>query len=243
MMNRLNLSMTWILSLSVLSQIINMLFFRLWGRLADIYSNKSVLGVSGWFFLISIGIWPFTTLPDTHLFTIPLLILIHILAGASTAGVTLTSGNIALKLAPRGQATSWLASSAMCNGIAATVAPIIAGAGAHLLETEHLSLIIQWSSSQKGPLATMGALDLSGLDFLFLAAFLLGLYSLHRLLAVQEEGEVHEKIVMSELYAGVRKAVRHISNVGGIRQLTMFPWARLRGSQMSRKDLKSSDGI
>lgn len=228
MMNRLHLSMIWILSLAVLSQLVNILFFRLWGRLADIYSNKSVLGVSGWLFLLSIALWPFTTLPEAHSLTLPLLIMIHLLAGASTAGVILTSGNIAIKLAPRGQATAWIASSTMCNGIAATCAPIIAGFGARALEEQHFSLVIKWSSSKQGTLASLGAIDLSGLDFLFAAAFLLGLFALHRLLAVKEEGSVDEKIVLSEFYSGVRKAVRHISNVGGLRHLTTFPWGRLR---------------
>ena len=99
------MSLGFVLMLSVLSQVINVGLCRIWGRLADRFSNKSVLTVSGWMFIISILLWPFLTLPEKHLMTIPLLIVIHILAGISTAGINLCSGNIALKAAPQGKAT------------------------------------------------------------------------------------------------------------------------------------------
>jgi hypothetical protein len=66
------------------------------------------------------------------------------------------------------------------------------------------------------------------LDFLFLISFAVGIYALHRLLAVQEDGEVEERVVATELFALVRKAVQHVSNVAGLRRLTYFPYGRLR---------------
>ena len=45
--------------------------------------------------------------------------------------------------------------------------------------------------------------------------------------AVREEGEVEEKVVLSQLYGEVRKAVRHVSNVAGLRQQYYFPFAKL----------------
>ncbi len=50
---------------------------------------------------------------------------------------------------------------------------------------------------------------------------------LHRLLAVREEGEVEEKVVLSELLNEVRRAGRSISNIAGMRHLTHFPYAEL----------------
>ncbi|MFG0251052.1 MAG: MFS transporter, partial [Phycisphaeraceae bacterium JB051] len=100
LLQRIGLSMTWVIGLSVLSQLVNVIFFRIWGKLADRFSNKSVLTVSGPLFIVSIMIWPFTTMPERHMLTIPLLISIHVLAGISTAGVNLCAGNLALKAAP-----------------------------------------------------------------------------------------------------------------------------------------------
>jgi MFS family permease len=226
MITRLQLSMALVLALSVLSQIVNVVFLRLWGRLADQFSNKSVLGVSGPLFVLSILLWPFLTLPEKHTLTLPLLVVIHVLAGMSTAGVTLCSGNIALKLAPRGQATSFLAVNALVNGVAATLAPILAGIAADAFAEEEMTVSLRWLSVGVTRFDTP-AIALSGLDFVFVAAVLLGLYALHRLLAVREEGEVEERVVTTELYAEVRKAFRHVSNVAGLRHLTYFPYERL----------------
>ncbi|MHC4674583.1 MAG: MFS transporter [Planctomycetota bacterium] len=229
MLTRLGMSMTWVLGLSVLSQLTNILFFQIWGRLADTFSNKSVLGVSGPLFILSILLWPFTTMPEKYILTIPILVFIHILAGMSTAGVTLCSANIALKLAPRGKATSFLATNALVNGLAATFAPIIAGVTADWFAKEELTLALKWTS--KAVEATrfeITGFNLRGLDFLFAIAVLLGLYALHRLVTVREEGEVDEKIIVNQLYQESRKAFRHVSNVAGLRQLTYFPYAKLK---------------
>ena len=69
------------------------------------------------------------------------------------------------------------------------------------------------------------AVDLRGLDFLFMIAVVFGLYAMHRLLAVREEGEVEEGVVMAHIAAEARKAVRHVSNIAGLRHLYSFPFA------------------
>jgi MFS family permease len=217
-----------VLGLSVLSQLINVVFFRVWGALADRFTNKSVLGVSGPMFILSILLWPFLTMPERHFLTIPLLVAIHVLAGISTAGVMLCSGNIALKAAPLGKATSFLAANALTSGLAATVAPVLAGLAADGFSGQELSLSLKWTSTNSGsPLFDWPALSLQGLDFLFVIAVVLGVYALHRLALVREEGEVEEEVVMNELMGQVRKAVRHVSNVAGLRTLTYFPYMKL----------------
>ncbi len=229
MLSRLGLSMGYVLALSVLSQIMNVLFFRLWGNLADRFSNKSVLSVSGSAFVISFLLWPFTTLPESHSMTLPLLVGIHVLAGISTAGVALCSSNIALKAAPRGQATAFLAVNGLVTGIAATIAPICGGFMADYFAVREFSFVAHYGLIG-GPSEslTVPALNLRGLDFLFVLAFFLGLYALHRLLAVREEGEVKERVVVQEFYGEVRKFARSISNVAGMRSLTYSPYGTLR---------------
>lgn len=48
-------------------------------------------------------------------------VLIHAMASMSTAGVMLCSANIALKLAPHGKATAYLAENALISGVTATM--------------------------------------------------------------------------------------------------------------------------
>jgi len=234
MLKRLNLSMTLIVAFSVLSQIINILFFRLWGKLADRFSNKSVLAEAGPLFIITMLIWPFTTMPESYFLTIPMLILIHILAGMSTAGVNLSSANIALKLAPAGKSTSYLAANALVSGVAATVAPIIGGVLAANLDGEELSLTLRWISTALQTTWELPTVNLQGLDFIFIIAFLLGLHSLHRLLTVKETGEVEQGVFATEFRLEVRKAVKNISNVAGMRDMFYFPYNRLRDMIMKR---------
>lgn len=229
MLTRLGLSMAFIIGLSVASQVMNVLFFRIWGRLSDRFSNKSVLVLAGPLFMISILLWPFTTMPEKYILTIPILVAIHVLAGISTAGVALCTGNIALKLAPRGKATSYLATNAVVSGCTATVAPILGGLAANWFATRQLTLALTWTSMQKTvDRFSVTPLNLRGLDFLFIFAFIIGLYAVHRLLAVREEGEVGRKVVLGEFYVEVRKAVRNVSNVAGLRHLTYFPYAFLK---------------
>ncbi len=239
MIKELNMSLGWIIGLSVLSQLINVGFFRIWGVLADRFSNKSCLTVAGPLFIIGIGLWPFLTLPDKHVLTVPLLILIHILSGISTAGVTLCSGNIALKAAPKGKATVFLATNSLTNGAAASIAPVIAGYLSDVFKPEELKLDFVWHSTAiNADRFHFSALSFQGTDFVFVLAFLVGLYAIHRLLAVSESGSVSERIVITELYQETRHALRSVANVGGIRHMTYFPYAVLiRAVHQSRKGI------
>jgi MFS family permease len=229
LLKELRLSMAWVLALSVLSQIVNSIFLRIWGKLADRFSNKSILSVSGPLFMVSIILWPFTTMPERYAGTIPLVILIHVLAGISTAGVTLCAGNIALISAPKGEATSYLAVNALVSGIAAALAPIIAGFSADWFTLKELSIDFRMGDLGIGAERfSVYALNLRGLDFLFFFSFLFGILALERLTAIHETGHVEKRVVMNEFFGEVRKMTRNISTIAGLRQLTYFPYSRLR---------------
>ena len=239
---RLELSMSWVIGLAVFGQLMNVAFLGLWGRLADRFTNKSVLAVAGPLFMISVLMWPFTTMPDRHMFTVPLLILIHALSGMSAAGVILGTGNIALKSAPRGSATAYLATVALVSGLAATLSPILAGFAADWFADKELGLTLTWLQSEPVARAVhLPALSFSGLDFLFAISFILGLYAMHRLLGVQEQGEVDDKAVRAELYAQMRRTARGVSSAVGMRQLTAFPFVAFR-STVGRLGARMGDG-
>ncbi len=238
MLQRLHISMGWIVGFSVLSQLSNMAALRLWGRLADRFSNRSVLMESGPIFILSLLIWPFTSMPDTYFLTLPLLALIHILTGISTAGVMLGSGNIALKLAPKGRSTSYLAVNGMVSGLAATLSPLLGGLLATLLDGEALTMDLKWSSAAGATRLFLHAVDIRGLDFLFILAFVFGIYALHRLLSVQEEGTVEKGVALQAFHVEVRRAVQSISNVAGLRILTSFPFGKLVASPSKQPTIK-----
>jgi MFS family permease len=211
----------------------NLAFLRIWGKFSDRFSNKSVLGVCGPLFIFTILAWTFTTLPEKYILTIPLLIVIHIFMGISTAGITLASGNIGLKLAPKGQATAYLATSSFVNSLAAGIAPILGGILADFFAVRELSWIIRWVSPS-GELSFY-TLNFQQWDFFFVIAFLIGLYSIHRLSAVKEIGEVEEKIVIQELLSEIKTQMRNFSTIGGLRQMIQFPFTTVKQMKKTKK--------
>lgn len=239
LIQRLGMSMGWVLGLTAISQMTNMAALTVWGNVADRFNNKLVLTVSGWLFLSTLLMWPFTTVPERHLLTVPLLIVIHALAGIALAGVNLCAGGIALKLAPKGKATAFLAVNALTSGAAASLAPLVAGFVAEALSGQAISFNVRWLTAT-GPEHVFIPLDVRGLDFLFCIAFVLGLYALHRLLAVREIGNIEEEQVARAFYEGLRRLVRP-GSMAGLRQLAQFPFASLRLSHHAEAAERSAE--
>lgn len=230
---RLEFSLTMVTMLTLLSQVANILVLRQWGAIADRFSNKSVLKVSAPLFIVCIFAWTFTTLPEKHMLTIPLLIVIHIVTGIATAGVSLSTNNITLKLAPKGRAASYLVASSLVNSMAAGIAPVLGGLTVDFFISQELSLMVEWSG--RGTDVVIEALNFRHWDFFFLFAALLGAYSIHRLAMVEETGEVEERIVIDEILIATRQSVKNLSSVAGLRALTEFPIELLRRELRKRK--------
>lgn len=229
MISRLNLNMTWILALSVLSQLVNVLFFGIWGRLSDRFSNKSALAVATPLFFLTFLIWPFTGMPHLAFLSIPLLILIHVMGGISTAGVALCATNLALKSAPYGKATAYLAVNALVSGVAAAISPVLAGLAADLFAPYEIKVSLTWVNHLVDEVGrTLPTIDVRGLDFLFLTGFVFGTIAYSRILSVKEEGEVSESVVRQELVIEMRRMVRQASTAAGVRHLIYVPFALFR---------------
>lgn len=175
MLRRIGVSMTMVTVLTVSSQLANLFFLRIWGRLADRFSNKSVLSVSGPLFLAAVVGWSFTTMPERYFLTVP----------------------------PLG------------------------GVVADFFAVRELALSMSWSDPSRQ--ISIYALNFRSLDFVFLLAFGVGLYALHRLAHVTEEGEVEEKEVVEELKNEVVSPIRTVSSIGGIRRFAFLPVHRLTG--------------
>jgi MFS family permease len=241
MLKRLGLSMSFIIGLSVVSQVMNFLFLKIWGKYTDRFSNKSVLAISGPLFIFSILAWTFTTMPEKYFLTIPLLVAIHIVMGLASAGVSLASSNISLKLAPKGEATAYLATNTIVNSVAAGVAPILGGKFADFFAGRELAWTLKYTAP--GGEFTLPTLNLQQWDFFFAFAFIIGLYALHRLAMIKEAGEVEEKIVAQELFTEVRTQVRILSSVEGVKQMVGFPVSIIRNvaERMISNDNKKKD--
>lgn len=225
----LGLTLGAVVVLTLITQGANVLFFGVWGALADRFGNRRVLQLSGPLFMLSLLAWPFTREPHLADLQWPLLILIHVLVGMSAAGVTLCTGAIALKSAPRGHATAYLATNALVSGAAAILAPLAAGVAADRLAGHRLTIGFSWSwPSDPIGSPVLAGVALEGLDFVFLGALAVGLYALHLLATVREEGEAARRIAIHDVYGEVLKALREIPAAPGLRQLTAFPYGLLQ---------------
>ncbi len=140
---------------------------------------------------------------------------------AASAGVTLASGNITLKLAPRGNATGYLAANSMVNALAAGSASMIGGLTADFFSAIELSVIFRWV--EMGTTTDFSAFSFTNWDFFFLFATVFGLYALHRLSLVEEHGHVDETIVLETLMQNAKQGLRNLSTVSGLRAASDFP--------------------
>ncbi|MFW9920023.1 MAG: MFS transporter [Candidatus Thorarchaeota archaeon] len=238
---RLGFPISTVTVLSVVTQLTSIMFYRLWGRLSDRFSNKDVLQVTAPVFIIGIILWIFAGMPILIGFILPLVILIHILLGFGAAGINLASGNMALKLAPKGEATPFLASWSFVNSFAAAVAPFLGGVIADLLAGTQF--IISAEIISDGAPIQIPVMIFTGLDFLFIISFLVGLYALHRLSIVRETGEVEESVIIAAVLAEARRGFRNLSTVDGLRNTfaPLFGLLNQLASNNKKNDKKKQD--
>lgn len=249
MLERIGLPMSTVILLAVLSQVTNVYFFKVWGAISDRYSNKSVLRVSLPLFILVILLYPFTTMPERYFLSLPLLVLIHILGGISTAGFNLCAGNIALKLAPHGKATSYLGANAFCSGLAATIAPVLGGLLGSFFATREISIKFFYNPdiTSVDEVMSIPALSFRGLDFVFFIAAIVGVYAMHRLSLVEEEGTVSEGEVREQVLQSIRTTLGSAYGLSlGMRRMTAFPYEVLlrRGrSKASASFMAARNGL
>jgi len=236
MVNQLGLDMTFVVILSITSQIANIATLRAWGTFTDRFANKSVLLIAAPAYILSIVamiLAPNFTPTGLHVY----LVVLHLLMGASVAGVTLATTNIALKLSPRGSATAYVATNALVTSLAAGLAPILGGAFADFFSARRLELLIRWTSPDNVILLT--PLRLAHWEFYFLLAGLLGLFALHRLSLVNEEGEIKRSEMMQQVLDETFRTVRNVSSVAGLRAATVVPAGLIREARVRARYLRA----
>jgi MFS family permease len=229
MLQQLEFPLSAVIALNTLSQLAFVLFLRVWGSSVDRFGSKAVLYLSASLYLLAIGGWTFTTLPDPYFLTIPLVVILQIFAGVAAAGVNLTMTTIGLKLAPQERATSYMVTASLASNIGAGLGPLAGGLLADFFSDRQFSIDFGWTDATDAARSfEFPAVHLAGFDFLFSIAFLIGLITLKTLTTIKEEGEVGRKEVLEELLAPTREMVRTIGAIPGLRVLGGFPFAYLR---------------
>ncbi|MDE0723497.1 MAG: MFS transporter [Alphaproteobacteria bacterium] len=225
MLQVIALPVTYVMGFWALGQFMQVPFFRWWGAVADHFSHTAALGACLPFFVISLLLWPLTTLPEPHFYTIPILILIHILIGIGLSGVILSTQVIALKIAPQAKASSYMATSTMLSSFAAGIASIAGGYFVEKLNGYSLRLNFVWATPEE--LTKVVAYDLRNYDFLFVGAAILILLIIPLLATIKEEGKVHPDEIRRLMRSRAMGMFRSFTTVAGLRQLTTYPISRV----------------
>ena len=247
LLRRFGLPMAWVVGLTVLSQGMTALAFRSWGAVAERFDLRTVMRVSGALFLLTVAAWPFINLLTSQALVLTLLVLVHAIAGLAAAGVNLGTGTLALQVAPRGEAAAYLATNALISGIGSGLAPLLAGISADWLETQRFTITVQWTSTWGEDAAmALRPLDFHGLDFLWAASVGIGLYAVHRLLAVagHEPGQDRAVVgaVLEEMRARTRLPLRALSTVPGVREVVELPFSLVARLVPERRAVRRRGG-
>jgi len=221
MLRMLHLPMSRVVMFNVISQLSNLAFLSIWGRLGDRFGSRAVLQVTTPLFLACLLVWSVSGQPWLGEMLQPLLVLLHVLMGIALAGVALATGTIAMKLSPLGRATSYLAANSVVTSAAASLASLAGGACADFFAARELGLSITWKAP--GTKVAFPALTFHSWTFFFVLAFLVGLIAVRLLRRVKEGGEVRESISVQHLLAEASRSLQSLSSVAGVLKTSKFP--------------------
>lgn len=192
MMKTLGLPLVYVICLTIVSQVSSITSIKLWGRCSDRFSNKTIIRICAPVYIGCIMAWSVIGISNTALL-LPLLVIMHILMGASNAGITLALQNIGLKLAPAEESIVYLVTKNIVTAVFSATAPLAGGLLADFF-TSHFVINLfgrgQW-------------------NLFFMAGAAVGVLSMKLLKVVQEDGELDKKLLVAELQHTFKKRVRY----------------------------------
>lgn len=127
MLTVLGLPLAFVVGMTVLSQVTNVLFVRVWGPLADRAGSKTVLSLASSLYLLVIVGWIFTAPPQGSAPQYALLAGLHVFGGVAAAGANLTANTLALKVAPEDRTVAFSGVAGIAAAVGAGVGPIVGG--------------------------------------------------------------------------------------------------------------------
>tara|TARA_Y100000780_G_scaffold211112_2_gene209887 strand:- start:69749 stop:71233 length:1485 start_codon:yes stop_codon:yes gene_type:complete len=226
MLTSLKISASYIIALWALTQFMQVPFFRWWGWVGDRFNYLTALASSIPFFLLGLILWPFVALPNVHMMTGPLLIIIHMLMGIGLAGVTLATQVIAMKMAPRKEATGYVTSMSLVAALASGTGALFGGAIAMFLVPYSLRVKLEWRETidTATNINEVVPYTVTGFEFLFLFSALLILIASPLLRFVDIKGLKTPKGVVFKMMGERASSMLRGSVAGpGVRGLVFAP--------------------
>jgi MFS family permease len=240
MLKTLNLSLSYIIALTILSQVASLLTIRMWGTSADKYSNKTIIAIAGPLYILCIIAWCFVGMYSYFFANLLLLVVIHIFTGISTAGINLAVTNIGLKLSPRQHAVVYLSTKNIITSAFASLAPLIGGPLADFFMNRSLEINIEWMGPEVQKVIHI--ISLQGFNFLFLIGALLALIALELLVHVNEVGEVEKELVVRVMRTNIRSSVKDFFLIDTLVSWHNHVWEIIRRRLPWKKEDRATPG-
>lgn len=219
MMKTLGLPLIYVICLNIVSQVSSITSIKLWGRSSDRFSNKTIIRICAPVYIGCIMAWSVIGIMNAS-FMLPILVIMHILMGASNAGITLALQNIGLKLAPAAESIVYLVTKNIVTAVFSATAPLAGGLLADFF-TSHFVINLfgrgQW-------------------NLFFMAGAAVGVLSLKLLKVVQEDGELDKKLLVAELQHTFKKRVRYWHHMPLLHRW-FYRWFYLRTAVVFKKAL------
>lgn len=231
MLKTLNLPLSYIIGLGIISQLSGIFSVKMWGRYSDRYSNKTIINICAPVYVLCILAWAFTEMPGSTTGILSILIAINIFSGITSAGINLAITNIGMKLAPKNEAMVYLSVKNMAVAFFSAIAPVIGGLMADFFATHELTWNIQWNGAASSTVIHL--IKLKGWSFFFIIGGLLALFSLRYLSSVKENGEVQKDRVVvymrTKLRRNVAREAREIYTGAAFAPIKKIPgWLQMR---------------
>ncbi|MBM3935202.1 MAG: MFS transporter [SAR202 cluster bacterium] len=221
MLVRLEMPVSFVVSMGVFSQVTNILFLKVWGRFVDKYGGKAVMSLTYTLHMFVVLGWAFVSVPSSKIVVIPMIIFLHGLLGIANAGINVSTMTVRIKLAPPAQSMAYLTSASLAGNVGAGVGPLLGGFFADFFSVREFEIALRWIDPSRN--VEFPAVHLTGFDFLFVVSFVFGMAMMNILSRVKEEGEVKSEVVLTELMEQTRGNLRALQPVPVIGIMSHMP--------------------
>ena len=222
MLEQLAYPLSLVIMFGTLSQAANVSILSVWGKYADRFGAKAVMTASSSLMLLLLPLWSLVSSVHRDAIGAGLLVYLLIafcmvLQGLSTAGANVASGILTMKRTRHQRTSAYLSVASVAGNLGAGLGPLLGGRMIDVLLQRRLTINVEWT----GPAESVGftGLNLGGYEFLFLLAFLLGLFTSSLLAQVHESQDHSRSVVLDELYKDSAATVRALNSIPGARFL------------------------
>lgn len=214
MLQGMGLPLSYIIVLTIISQLSSIMTLRMWGTFSDRYSNKSIIAISAPLYILCIIAWSFVGIYSRMYINLGLLVVIHVFTGISTAGINLSLTNIGLKLAPKEDAIVYLSVKNIVTAVFSALGPLVGGVLADYFSDKNLEIRFVWDSP--GFDKALKLISLHQWNFLFLIGAFLALCALELLNRVKETGEVEKDVVRRIMRTRIKSNMKDAIIIGSL---------------------------